>query len=127
MKKPISIIVYGTILVLTTVCVRSIKVANKFSANGGTVASPDKRFVAVGGTLEGEKFWGGKYTYYEFSIKTRTGDLISSDKLDNPQRPLVDWRGNGEHLIQWSTNSSSVTYNFTGGHLTLSVNPGSIN
>ena len=123
MKKPIRIIVYGTIVVLAVVGVRSCDVATKFSGNGGGAISPDKQFLAVGGTVEGEKFWGGKYTYYEFTIQTRTGDLVSYYKLENPPPPLADWREDGERLIQWDTNSSSVTYNFTGGHLTLSVKP----
>jgi hypothetical protein len=123
MKKLIRIIVYGTILVLTAIGVRECNVTSQFSAMGGGANSPDARFIAVGGTLEGEKFWGGKYTCYEFMIKTKTGVLISYHKLDNPQQPLVNWREDGDHLIQWATNSSSVTYNFTGRHLTLSVTP----
>ncbi len=74
-------------------------------------------------SLEGQRFWGGKRSYYEFTIKTTNGDLICHYKLDNPPPPLSDWYDDGDHLIVWETNSSSVTYNFKGGHLNLSVTP----
>ena len=74
-------------------------------------------------SFEGEKFWGGNFTYYKFTIKASGGELICHYKLDNPPQPLSDWREESEHLIQWATDSSSVTYHFNGGHLNLSVKP----
>jgi len=72
---------------------------------------------------EGEKFWGGKMSSYEFTITSTNGNLISHCILNDPPRPLSDWYNDGDHLILWETNNSSVTFNFTGGHLNLSVKP----
>ena len=123
MKKPIRKIGIVIILIFVAAFVRGFKVAINSGGAGGGAISPNKRFLAVGESFEGEKFWGGKYTFYEFTIESTNHHLISHCKLDNPPPPLADWREDGDRLIQWETNSSSVTYNFNGGHLTLSVNP----
>jgi hypothetical protein len=123
MKKTSLIIGALVICALIGALVRFISVAGSSMGAGGGVDSPDKRFLAEAMSFEGEKFWGGKFTYYEFTIKTTNGDLICHYKLHDPPQPLSDWREESEHLIQWATNNSSVTYNFKGGHLNLSVNP----
>jgi hypothetical protein len=110
-------------IVIVLLFVRGCYIVFNSGGNGGGAISPKKNLLAVGESFEGKRFWGGQYTYYEFSIKTTNDDVICHYKLENPPLPLADWREDGDKLIQWALDSSSVTYNFNGGHLTLSVKP----
>ena len=121
MKKTICII--GTLIALTLVgaLIRFVNAAG-IGAGGGK-DSPDKAFLAEAMSFEGEKFWGGKYSYYEFTVKTSDGQRICHYTIPDPPEPLSDWREESSQLIQWATNSSSVSYNFDGGQLILRVIP----
>jgi hypothetical protein len=121
MKKPILYISTVLVFALIWVLIRFISTLPIGAGRG--INSPDQKLIAEAMSLEGQRFWGGKRSYYEFTIKTTNGDLICHYKLDDPPQPLSDWYNEGEHLIIWATNSSSVTYNFNGGHLNLSVTP----
>jgi hypothetical protein len=90
------------------------------SGGGRGVESPNKRFLAQVSDLYRKKFWGGKYNYYEFELKTADGDVIDHVVMDEPPQGMTSWRYEGE--ILWSSNSASVTYTFKGGRLTLDTN-----
>jgi hypothetical protein len=121
MKKSILAISALILCAIIAALIRFVSVA-PVGAYGG-IDSPDKKFTALASSLEGEKFWGGKYNCYEFTIKATNGELICHYRLDDPPQPLSDWYNDSAQLILWATNSSSVTYNFKGGHLNLRVNP----
>jgi hypothetical protein len=126
MRKPIRIVAIVILLTFTGTMMRWWHVANNsLGAGGGGVFSPDEKLVAEAASFEVEKFWGGKCYYYEFSIRATNGNVICKNKLDldKPHKPLSNYYGDSAQLIIWDTNSSSVIYNFNGGHLTLSVTP----
>ena len=86
---------------------------------GRGAESPDKKFLAEASDLYSERFWGGTHNYYEFTITTAEGGRVHHIVMDEPPQGMIDWREDG--LIQWASNSSSVTYTFKGAQLTLNV------
>src|SRR5690242_17279606 len=116
MKKAIRFVCALIVCALIAAFVRFIQVSG-FSGAGGGTDSPDKKFIAEAMSIEGEKFWGGKFAYYEFTIKGTNGAVIRHCKLEDPPLPLSDWYNESQQLIIWATNNSSVTYHFNGGHL----------
>ena len=121
MRKSIPYI--STLLVFALIFVLFRFIASVPAGAGRGINSPDGKFIAEAMSLEGEKFWGGKMSYYEFTIHSTNGDLICHCRLNDPPQPLSDWYNDGDHLILWETNNSSVTFNFKGGHLNLSAKP----
>ena len=107
------------VLTLAGVLFRFVSIAG-VGAGGGQNSS-DKKFLAEAGSFEGEKFWGGKYSYYEFTVVSSDGQRICHYIMEDPPKPLSDWREESPHLIHWSPDNSSVDYAFNGGHLILSV------
>jgi hypothetical protein len=93
------------------------------STGGGSgLESPDKKFLALASDLYNKKFWGGTHSYYEFTIQTAEGQRIQHLLMDEPPEGMISWRGEAG-LIEWTADSSSVTYSFKGTKLTLRVTP----
>jgi hypothetical protein len=91
------------------------------SGGGRETVSPDKKYIARAYDYFGKGSGGGTNNYYEFSVRTAEGRPVQHIVMDEPPQGMIDWREDG--LIQWTSNSSSVTYGFKGGQITLSVLP----
>src|SRR5262249_27815204 len=92
------------------------------SLGGGRSAySPDKKYRASAFGFHSERFWGGVHNYYEFSIHSADGQRLQHIVMDEPPQGMIGWRDDGS--IQWTPDSSSVTYSFKSTELKLSVKP----
>ena len=114
MKKKRTILIAALLL---GILIRFVQVAPTGSGRG--VESPDRKFLAEASDLYSKRFWGGIHNFYEFTIKTAGGKQVHHIVMDDPPQGTIDWREDG--VIQWASNSSSVTYTFNGGQLTLNV------
>ena len=120
MKKKIAIILPA--LLLLAVIARLTQMALGSSGEGNGAESPDKKFFAHAESFYTSRFWGGTHNYYEFTIMpTPKGRPIHHIVMDEPPQGMFGVRQ--DDWIQWSADSSSVTYSFKGTKLTLSVNP----
>jgi hypothetical protein len=119
MKKKTATIIVVFIMVGTLI--RFVQVLLSGSGSGNGVESPDKKYLALASDFHGKKFWGGTHNYYEFTVQTAEGRHLQHVVMDEPLQGMISWRENDS--IQWTSNSSSVTYTFKGGQLTLSVLP----
>jgi hypothetical protein len=117
MKKKSAILI-ATLLLLGTL-IRSGQVALDSTGGGRGAESPDKKFLALASDFYNKKFWGGTHNYYEFTIKTPGGGRVHHIVMDEPPQGMIDWREDG--VMQWASNSSSVTCSFKGAQLTLNV------
>ena len=74
----------------------------------GTVQSPDKRYVAKVSSKWRGDFWGrAPHEYQRVLVETADGRVVRRVFTDEP------WTGwPKDCLIQWATNSSSVTFTF---------------
>jgi hypothetical protein len=122
MKKTIPVVSL-IVLTLAGALFRFVNIAGHSGGAGGGANSPNNKFLAAAMSFEGEKFWGGKYSYYEFTLTSSNGQQIYHSIIEDPPKPLSDWREESDRLIHWSPDSSSVDYAFNGGHLILSVTP----
>jgi len=115
MKKKSAILI--ATLLLLGILIRMVQVGP--TGGGRRAESLDKKFLAAASDLYSERFWGGTHNYYEFTIKTPEGGRVHHIVMDEPPQGMIDWREDG--VIQWASNSSSVTYTFKGALLTLNV------
>jgi hypothetical protein len=104
-------------LLLLGILIRFVQIAPTGGGNGAE--SPDQKFLALASGLYSKRFGGGTHNYCEFEIKTAGGGRIHHIVMDEPPQGMIDWREDG--VIQWASNSSSVTYTFKGALLTLNV------
>ena len=88
------------------------------------VQSPDKRFTAKALNIWYNDYWGrAPHENHYFSIQTTDGRTIQHVHAEKP------WTGWPHDCgIQWTTNSSSVTFTFDTNtafspHLVLYINP----
>jgi hypothetical protein len=119
MKKKTVILIVSLLLLVTLI--RFVQVTLGSVGGGRSAESPDKKFLALASDFYNERFWGGTHRYYEFTIETVGGGRVHHILMDEPPQGMIEWREDG--LIQWASNSSSVTYTFKGAQLTLSVSP----
>jgi hypothetical protein len=117
-KKSVLIIV---VILLVGTLIRFFQVASASIGGGRSAESPDKRYTADASFFHEKGFWGGTNNGYEFTVKTAEGRRVQHIVMDEPPQGMINWRDDGS--IQWTSNSSSVTYSFKGGQLTLSVIP----
>ena len=118
MKKKSAILIVT--LVLLGTLFRFIQVSLNSFGVGRAAKSPDKKYFAHAFDFYNQKFWGGTHNYYEFTIEMAGGGRVHHLVMDEPPQGMTSWREDG--LIQWASNSSSVTYIFKGAQLTLEVN-----
>jgi hypothetical protein len=114
------------IILLTTAALLLLAVAYRFlqilpypMGGGRYDESPDKQYVADAYDLTDRYFLGGEKSYYEFTIKSSGGQRLRHVVLETPQETMISWRDEG--AMQWTTNSSAVTFSFKGMQLILNV------
>lgn len=122
MKK---IVILLPALLLLGIVFRLAQVRLGSSGEGNGAESPDKRFLAHAESFYTTRFWGGSHNYYEFTIMPAKGQpkgrSIHHIVMDEPPQGMFGVRQ--DDWIQWSADSSVVTFSFKGTKLTLSVNP----
>lgn len=87
--------------------------------DGRQVGSPDGRFVARATSTFAPRISDGSRSRYDFVIEDRAGTRLQHIEITMPRNNLVNWRLEG--LLSWADDSSTVTFEFTGARLTLSV------
>ena len=118
MKKKSAILIV-TLLILA-VLIRFVQVSLNSGGGGRGAHSPDNKFLALASDFHNQNFLGGTHNYYEFTVEPAGGGQVHHVVMDEPPQGMTGWREDG--LIQWASNSLSVTYIFKGGQLTLEMN-----
>ncbi len=121
MRKKVIISVGLVALLFFAVVYRFVQVLPYPQGGGRYQESPNKRFTAHASNLTDCSFFGGEKSYYEFTIESEPPLRVRRMTIDAPPEGIIEWRDEG--TIQWASDSSSVTYNFKGTQLTLSVTP----
>jgi hypothetical protein len=118
-KTKVTIPLAIIILLMLAAAYRFLQILPYPVGGGRSVESPDKKYVADAFDLTDRYFFGGEKSYYEFTIKSSVGQQLRHIVFDAPDETKISWRDEG--VIQWATNSLSVTFGFKGTQLTLSV------
>jgi hypothetical protein len=122
MKRKTRIFVVIAAAILIGVLIRFATVALGTLGEGRSQDSPDKKFRAYAGSVYQKRFWGGTYNHYEFRIEAISGgQQIQHIIMAEPPQGMIVWRNDGS--VQWTADSSSVTYSFKGTEIQLSVKP----
>jgi hypothetical protein len=87
--------------------------------------SPDKRFAAGAMSMVDQNFFGLTRCYYDFSVTVGDPSLradapiVARQIISASSQTMIAWREQG--TIEWSPDSSQVTFLFEKSRLTLKV------